>query len=232
MKPLITIFIALLLSSVVYGQTDKQYIRKGNKDYTKSQFSDSELSYRKAIEAEKTSTDALFNLGDALYKQQKYDEAFKKFDENFAATTDDTKKANALYNQGNALLKSQKIEESIKAYKNSLKLDPENINAKYNLAYAQDLLKKQQEQQQQQQQQSQNQNQYQKKDQGEEQKDQNDQNKDENQDQQQQQQQQQSISKEDAERLLSAIANDETKVQEKVQKDKAEKGNIRVLKNW
>ena len=231
MKSKIVIIVSLLATTVLNGQTDLQYIRKGNKDYNQSQFSESELSYRKAIDAEKTSSDALFNLGDALYKQQKYDEAFKKFDENLAATTDDTKKANALYNQGNALLKSQKIEESIKAYKNSLKLDPKNINTKFNLAYAQDLLKKQQEQQQQQQ--SQNQNQDQKKDQGEEQKDQqNDQNKDDKQNQDQQQQQQQSISKEDAERLLSAIANDETKVQEKVQKDKAEKGNIRVLKNW
>jgi Ca-activated chloride channel family protein len=229
---ILIIFLCSIATLSLSGQTERKYIRQGNKDYNKGQFNESELLYRKAFDANKSSSDAVFNIGDALYKQQKYDEASIKFNENFTSVSGIKEKANSMYNLGNSLLKSQKVEESIAAYKNSLKLDPTNNNAKYNLAYAQDLLKQQQQQQQQQ-------NQDQKKDQQNNNQDQNnDQNQqsknqeEQQQQQQQQEQQQQSISKEDAERLLSALANDESKVQEKVKKDQAEKGTIRTIKNW
>jgi Ca-activated chloride channel homolog len=222
-------FFSFMFAISLNGQTERKYIRQGNTDYNKGQYNESELLYRKALDVEKSSSDAIFNLGDALYKQQKYDEASKKFNDNYALTANYKEKANSMYNLGNSLLKSQKIQESIEAYKNSLKLDPSNTNAKYNLAYAQDLLKKQEEQQQQQQ------NQDQKKDQENNNQDQNSNMEKQDQDKQdstEQQPQQQTISKEDAERLLSAIANDENKVQEKVKKDKAEKGIVKTLKNW
>jgi Ca-activated chloride channel family protein len=129
---------------------------------------------------------------------------------------------------------SDKIKESIDSYKGSLRLDPDNVDAKYNLAYAQDLLK--QEQQQQQQNQQDQQNQDQKDEQGKENKDQTS---DQQQPQQQQQQQeeqkeqqQQGISKEDAERVLNALANDEKDIQEKVKLAKALKAKTRTTKNW
>jgi Ca-activated chloride channel family protein len=222
-KCVLFIFLSFMFTANLNGQTERKYIRQGNKNYNQQQYNESELLYRKAIDISKSSADAVFNLGDALYKQQKFEEAANKFNENYTSASGSKEKANSMYNLGNSMLKSQKVEESIEAYKNSLKLDPSNISAKYNLAYAQDLLKKQQQQQQQQ-------NQDQKKDQQENNQDQN--NKDKQDEKEKQQPQQQSISKEDAERLLSALANDENKVQEKVKKDKAEKGMIRTLKNW
>jgi Mg-chelatase subunit ChlI len=152
------------------------------------------------------------------------------------------KRSESMYNLGNSLLMANKLQESIEAYKNSLKLKPENMEAKYNLAYAQDLLKKQQEQQNQQQQKQQNKdNKDRKKDQEKKEDEnkkqdqkQNNQDKQDNQQEQKQQdqQQQQSISKEDAERLLNAIANDEKNVQEKVKLAKAAKDRVKTLKNW
>jgi Mg-chelatase subunit ChlI len=143
------------------------------------------------------------------------------------------KKSASLYNLGNSLLMANKVEESIDAYKGSLKLDPKNVETKYNLAYAQDLLKKQQEQQQQQQQNNQDQD----KQNQDQNKDGQNQDKQEQKDQQQQQQQQkqnqeQGISKEDAERLLKALANDEKNIQEKVKLAKAQKARVRSTKNW
>ncbi len=240
-----TIFVCtfLVFSISIYAQSDKKYIRQGNKEYGKNNFSESEVSYRKAIDKNNQSPEALFNIGDALYKQKKYEDAGKQFVENVNLNEDRDKKSNGLYNLGNSLLMSNKLKESIEAYKGSLKLNPDNNQAKYNLAYAQDLLKQQQEEQQQQQQQD--------KDKKDQNKDQNkeDQNKDKNeqdqdkqkdnqnsqdqkQEQQQQQQQQQSISKEDAERLLNALANDEKDVQEKVKLAKAAKAKVKTLKNW
>jgi hypothetical protein len=134
---------------------------------------------------------------------------------------------------------AKKIQESIDAYKKSLKLNPGNMEAKYNLAYAQDLLKQQQQQQQQQQNKDkqyqnkdQNKNQEDKKNQDQKQDNKENQNNNQEQKQQNQQQQQQNISKEDAERLLKALANDEEKVQEKVKLEKAAKSKERTLKNW
>lgn len=236
----------ILISVSLNAQDDKKYIRKGNREYDKSKYSDSEISYRKAIDNNKQSPDAIFNVGDALYKQNKFEEAGKQFVENTNQSNDKIKKSAGLYNLGNSLLKANKFDESVAAYKNSLKLNPDNVEAKYNLAYAQDMLKKQQEQQKQQQQQDKNNKDKDKnknkKDQNKDQKDQNknndqqkDQDKKDQNDQDQKQQQQpdkQQISKEDAQRLLNSLANDEKNVQEKVKLAKASKAKVRTVKNW
>jgi hypothetical protein len=113
-------------------------------------------------------------------------------------------------------------------------MNPESLEAKYNLGYAQDLLR-QQEQEQQKQQQNQDNKDQDKKDEDQEQKpgedEQNDQQGQEKKDQQQQQQQQ-TISKEDAQRILEALANDEKDVQEQVKLAKAIKSKSRTVKNW
>jgi Ca-activated chloride channel family protein len=227
----------LIISATLFAQTDKKFIRQGNREYDKEKFSESEISYRKAVDNNKQSPDAVFNVGDALYKQKKFEEAGKQFIENTNQSDDKVKKSAGLYNLGNSLLKANKLEESINAYKSSLKLRPGNKEAKYNLAYAQDLLKLQQEQQKQQQQSKDKQDQNkdkkkedQKKDQQDKNKDQQN-NKDNNQDQKQQPQKQE-ISKDDAQRLLNALANDEKNVQEKVKLAKAAKAPVRTVKNW
>jgi tetratricopeptide (TPR) repeat protein len=238
------LIVIVFFTSVVltYAQTDKKFIRKGNHEYDKEKFPDSEISYRKAIDRNKESADALFNTGDALYKQKKFEEAGKQFEVNYSMNEDKKKKSASLYNMGNSLLMANKVKESIDAYKGSLKLNPKNLEAKYNLAYAQDLLQKQQQQQQQKDQNKNNQDKNQdKQKQNKDQKDQKDQknkqdNKDQNQDnkdqQQKQQQQDQGISKEDAQRVLNALANDEKNVQEKVKLAKAAKEKVRTTKNW
>jgi tetratricopeptide (TPR) repeat protein len=229
------IILILLTGQAVNGQADKKYIRQGNRSFEKNKFSESEISYRKATDKNKNYPDAVFNTGDALYKQNKFEEAGKQFLENASMNDDPIKKSAAMFNLGNSLLKSDKLEESIEAYKGSLKLKPESPEAKYNLAYAQDMLKKQKEQQQQQQNKD---KQDQKKDQDK--KDKNDK-KDENKDEQKndrqnqdnkQQQEQQGVSKDDAERLLNALANEEKNVQEKVKLAKASKERVRTVKNW
>jgi tetratricopeptide (TPR) repeat protein len=231
--------ILLAFSGFTFAQPDRKFIREGNREYEKDKFSESEVSYRKAIDKNKESPDAVFNVGDALYKQNKFEDAGKQFIENANKNDDKNKKSAGLYNLGNSLLKANKVKESIEAYKGSLKLRPENIEAKYNLGYAQDLLKQQEQQQKDKEKQDQNKD-NKKEDQNKDQKDQNDKNKDQqkdqnkNQDQQKQQQEQQpqGISKDDAQRLLDALANDEKNVQEKVKLAKAAKERVRTVKNW
>lgn len=230
-----------IISPSMYGQEEREYIRKGNRLYKKGEFAGSEGMYRRAEEQTGSGHDATFNLGDALYRQNRFSEAAAEFSRAAkAGETDSLKRADGLYNLGNSLLKEQKFRESIDAYISSLKLNPDNMQAKYNLAYAQDQLKKQEEQQKQDQnQEGQNKDQQDKQDQNKDQEqkengDQQDnpQDQDKNQEQQQQQQQQSAISREDAKRLLDALAANEKETQEKVQRDKAAKAKVRVIKNW
>ena len=231
----------VILSPSLYGQDEREYIRKGNRLFKKGEFAGSERMYRRAEEQTGSGNDAIFNLGDALYRQSRFSEASAEFSRSAkAGETDSLKRADGLYNLGNSLLKEQKFSESISAYISSLKLNPDNMQAKYNLAYAQDQLKKQEEQQQQdqnkdQEQDGQNKDQQDKQDQNkdQEQKEKQDQQNEQQQDQQQQQQQQHSaISREDAKRLLDALAGKEKETQEKVQRDKAAQAKVRVIKNW
>jgi Ca-activated chloride channel homolog len=235
-RPGILILVLFFASAVLsFAQADKKFIRQGNRTYEKGKFPESEILYRKALDKNKESADALFNTGDALYKQKKYEEAGKQFDENYSANEDKKKKSASLYNMGNSLLMANKVKESIDAYKGSLKLDPKNLQTKYNLAYAQDLLLKQQQQQQQQKDQDKkNQDKNQDKQKNKDQKDKHDKKdqKQDNKDQQQQQQQDQGISKEDAQRVLNALANDEKNVQEKVKLAKAANERVKTTKNW
>lgn len=233
---LITVFVASM--AVANAQSDRKYIRKGNREYNKDNYPESEILYRKAFDKNKNSHAAIFNAGDALYKQKKYEEAGKMFLDNInLGTTDKNQKSSAYYNLGNSLLMDNKIQESIEAYKNSLKLNPGNMEAKYNLAYAQDLLQKQQQQ-------NQNKDQNQNNNDKDKQKEEKSQGQNQNQEQQQEKsqdnqkneqamnEQQQNLSKEDAERILNALANDEKKVQEKVKLEKAAKTRVRTMKNW
>ena len=239
----------LLVHNVLSAQNEREYIRKGNKLYEKNEFAGSEGMYRKAQDQDKPAEDAGFNLGAALYKQGRFEEAASEYGKDaISARADTLKQAQGFYNLGNSLLKDHKYEESIKAYINSLMLNPSNIQAKYNLAYAQDQLKKQEQQQQQQQEQDQKQNdksdnenkedqqdknnQDQNGDQQQQQQDQKQDQQQQQQDQQSQQQQQPSMSREDAKRLLDALAANEKDTREKVQRDKAAAVQVRVIKNW
>jgi tetratricopeptide (TPR) repeat protein len=222
----------LIVSSSLYGQEEREYVRKGTRLYKKGEFAGSEGMYRRSMEQDKPFEDASFNLGDALYRQGRFGEAAAEFSRAAAASEGNSlKQSEGFYNLGNSLVKEQKFEESIEAYINSLKLNPDNIQAKYNLAWAQEELKKQQEQQKQQQDQEKNNDQQQDKNK-EDQQDKKDQQQDQKDQEGQQQQQQQSISREDAKRLLDALAANEKETQEKVQRDKAAGAKVRVIKNW
>jgi len=221
----------LTVAPSLFGQEEREYIRKGNRLFKKGEFAGSEGMYRKAEEQARSGNDAIFNLGDALYRQNRFSEASAEFSRAAkAGETDSLKRADGLYNLGNSLLKEQKFEESINAYISSLKLNPENIQAKYNLAYAQDQLKKQQEQEQKKDQEKGDNKDQQEDKQDQEQKE--DQDKKEQPQNEQNQQQQPDISREDAKRLLDALAAKEKEAQDKVQRDKAAKAKVRVIKNW
>lgn len=248
MRIILVYLIFTILPGIAMAQNHRRFTREGNREYSKQRYDQSEIEYRKAIDAKADADKAIFNLGDALYRMENYEEAGKEFDRHAVMKSGNESVAASHYNRGNSLLKAGKIEESIDAYKSSLLANPGNHEAKYNLAYAQDLLKQQQQQQQDQENQDKDKDKDKKdqqdKDQENQDKDKQDQenqdnqNQDQNQqqkdnnEQQQQDQSQPRMTREDAERLLQALANEEKEVQEKVKKEKAAAARVRVLKNW
>jgi tetratricopeptide (TPR) repeat protein len=211
------------------AQKENSFIRQGNRQYNDGKFKEAEIDYRKALERTPSSARGAFNLGNALYRQENYEDAERNFI-NAAGqinASDPATRAGAFHNLGNAYLKAEKYNESIQAFRQALRLNPSDDETRYNLAYA---MRKLSEQQQQQQQKGDND----RKDDNKDQKDQ--QNSNENQEQQDQQQQQQQqkpqISKQDAERMLQALKNDEQKTLDKVNQQKAKASPVQVEKDW
>jgi len=143
------LIIIVLLSFVCvgsYAQKEKSFVRKGNKQYEQQKYPDAEVNYRKAIEQVPNSGLAIYNLGNALFKQRKFDEAIEQYNKAVDGGLKGKELAMNYHNLGNSLLNSQKISESIEAYKKALRLNPTDVETKYNLAFAQNLLKNHPEQ--------------------------------------------------------------------------------------
>ena len=226
------VMVMLLVSAGAYAQkTDRDYLRSGNKLYTDSLFVKAEVDYRKALDINPKSTDAMYNLGNSLLMQQKAKEAMEQFEAASRLEKDKSKLAQIYHNMGVILQSSKQLPQCIEAYKESLRNNPKDHETRYNLVLAQKQLKDQQQQQQQQKQQQKKEQKEDKKEQ--EQKDQQDQNK-KNQQQNPQQQKQQNkdqMSKENAEQLLRAAMQDEKNVQDKVKKQVQVRGR-KLEKDW
>ena len=220
----------LMVSATAFGQkTVRDYLRSGNKLYKDSTFVKAEVDYRKALELDPKSTDAMYNLGNALLMQQKAKDAMEQFEAASKVEKDKKKLSQIYHNMGVILQSSKQYPQCIEAYKKALRNNPADDETRYNLALAQKLLKDQQQNQDQNKQQEQKQD---KKDDDKQQKnkEQQDQKKKDQQNQQQQQNQNQ-MSKQNAEQLLKAAMQDEKNVQDKVKKGVRIQGR-KLEKDW
>ena len=158
MKKIINIlclsFILLTMAaSPLYAQKESGKVFRGNKEYEKQDYTAAEVEYRRGIEANKESFEAHYNLGNALFRQEKYPEAQAEF-EKAASLLPKEEKANraaTFHNIGNAFFAQEQYEKAIEAYKEALRNNPKDDDTRYNLVKAMEMLKKQQQQQNQQQ---------------------------------------------------------------------------------
>lgn len=231
--------IALSVLALPAGaQNAHKLLRDGDLQYRQGQLPQAEETYRKSLSKENTAN-GRFNLGNTVYRQERYSEAVEQFEQAAKQATTPQRKADAYYNLGNAYFQEGELEKSIDAYKNALRQNPADLASKYNLALAQ---KKLQQQQQQDQQQQQNQQQQQQKQQQQEnpkqdqqqQQPQNQQQQQENpsqpQEQEQPPQQRQGLNREEAEALLRIAEQEEKKVQSKMRKNPGKPVNAK--KDW
>jgi Ca-activated chloride channel homolog len=193
------IILLLLITAVSNAQDDQSSIIKGNQLYKNQQYDKAAAEYQKATDVNEKNTKAQYNLGDALYKSKKNSAAQKAFDAAAENAKDETFKSRAIYNKGVSLTREKKLQESIDAYKDALRLNPTDDEARDNLQKALNELKKQPEQKQNKQNQ--------------------DKNKNNNQDNKNPPPQNKSkLNQKQAERMLNALRQEEKKLQQDQQK--------------
>ena len=228
----------LFLVICAHAQNPNKLIRQGNNAYADSSFTNAEEHYREALADNQDAFNAAFNLADAIYKQGSYEESSALFQGLTAKAESKTEKAMAYHNLGNSLLQEQKLDDSIEAYKNALRNNPSDADTKHNLAFAQ-RMKQQQEQnkeeEQQQEEQQEQQEEQQEQQEKEDQQDGNNQNQENEPQEEQKPQEEQNpdqISKEEAEKMLDALQQQEKELQEDLQKKKAKGVKLKIEKDW
>ena len=133
---------ALTYTAFGYAQkTDRDHLRYGNRMYRDSLYDKAEVSYRKAIELNPSSAEAIYNLGNALLMQTKTKEALEQYQ--IAAKMEQTKPrmAQTYHNAGVVLQGQQQFAEAIEMYKQALRNNPADNETRYNLALSQYQLK-------------------------------------------------------------------------------------------
>ena len=207
------------------AQVDKRDVRRGNRDYKKTNYREAEIDYRKAIIKDSLSMAANYNLAADLYRQQNPQEAQKVLDRIKEVAPASDYAADYYYNLGDVAIANQDWQGAVNAFEQSLLINPGDLDAKENYIYAKKKLEQQQQQQQQNDQNQDQNNQDQNQDQNQ---DKNDQNK-----QDQPQGQQPQITPQAAQQMLQAIQAKEKETQEKVKKEKAKALESRQKeRNW
>jgi Ca-activated chloride channel homolog len=236
------------------AQTNK-YVREGNQLYEQKKYKEAAADYQKALVKNPTYVPGLFNLGNSLYQQKQFEAARKVLNTTAKTAKDKDSKAGANYNIGNTYMQEQKWQDAIDAYKQTLRNNPQDADAKYNLSYANEMLKKQQNQDKNK---NKDKNKDNKKDQDKDKQDKDKQNKDkqdkekqdkdkqdqqnkdqqnkdqqdknQDKDQQHPQSQPSKLSQQQADQLLNALQQEEKKLQDKMQKAKGVP--IKTEKDW
>lgn len=214
----------MLVPCVIEAQTDRDFIRQGNKAYRLKNFPQAEVQYRKALSKNNGNPQALYNLGCALMMQNKASEAVKFYQKASEVETNKLRKAKIYHNIGIICQRGKMYGDAIKAYSESLRNNPHDNETRYNLALCKKLQKNGKNNKQQQ----------------------NDKNKENGKDKQQQQkdkpdkekanpkqqQQQPQMSKDNAEQLLNAAMQQEQQTQQRLNRQQQQQQSRSLEKNW
>lgn len=197
MKQIAVIAVLFFVVKGLSAQESDRLIQKGNDLYKQQQYQQAEQIYADVLATDPNNTTAKFNQANALYKQNKAEEAIKVLNDLAFKSNDQSVKAKAYYNKGAILSGQKKLEESIDAYKDALRQDPADKDARENLQKALLELKKK-----------------------------NPPKKEDNKKQPQKQQQkpQPKMSQKEAEQRLKLLEQKEKQVQQRLQKEKSKQG--------
>lgn len=240
-KYIFVLAITMLMSApMAQAQSDRTFIRQGNKAYRTSKWPQAETQYRKALSKNAQNSQAAYNLGCALMMQQKDSVAFNQFADAAKMETSKTRRAMGYHNMGVIMQNHQDYAKAIDCYKMALRNNPADNATRYNLALCKKLLKEQQQQNKQnnknkdKKQQDKNQNKQQDRNKQQDKKNDNKDNKKDNSQGKGQQEKpdQRQMSKDNAEQLLNAAIQQEQATKQKLQKAMSQPRRKAYDKNW
>ena len=277
-KTYISILFFIVVSLQFHGQTieSKMELNEGNQAYKNGDFNKSSSNYEKSLSKDEKNLAAFYNSGNASYMSGDFESARESFNSFISKTNNIDDKSKAHYNIGNSFLteyakeakekgqapSSDILKNAIKEYQQSLRFNPNDKDARYNLSYAMKLLQNQEKQEQEnkdqnkdqenkEEQDNKDQENKEKKDQNQkekdgkdkekqEQKEKEDKEKENKQDQENKKQEEKdkkqnpkpNETKEQAIKNLDAINNDEQKVLLKVNRKKGDQKKKSKTKDW
>lgn len=131
---------SFLIATGTRAQSDKALIRRGNEAFQRGDYATAADFYSRSRQKKTDNPTAGFNLGAALYRLGKNDSVRTVLQEVLRKNPSPELAAKAWHNVGNSYLSERKPQEAIEAYKNALRLNPDDDDTRYNLAYAQRLI--------------------------------------------------------------------------------------------
>lgn len=238
---ILTLFLFFSFSLSAQKDSGRKETKRGNKAYKSEKYAQAAIDYQAAIEKNPNSNIANYNFGNTLYKQKKWDESIKQQQHYLILEKKDPEKiAAAWHNIGNSFLQKKDVQKAMEAYKMALRLNPNDDEARYNLAVTQKIIQDNQQNQNDKNKEKKEQDKEKNKDKEQQQnqqdkQDQQDKNKEKKPEQQQEPEQ---MSRENAKQILQAIEQDEKETQERVKQIKAQErkqqaaDNRRQDKDW
>jgi len=118
------------------------YVFEGN-SLVDENFIEAEKKYRLGVSAKQKNAAGSYNLGNAYYKSELYDEAMLRYLEAVNNSGLKLEKHKAYHNIGNTLMQQKRCKEAVSAFKNALRNSPSDDESRYNLALAQECAKEQ-----------------------------------------------------------------------------------------
>lgn len=237
----IKLFIAAMIMILLVMKADitmaisaRASIKEGNRLYNEKKYDQALTKYQDALLTEPKNERIEFNIANSLYMKKKYEDALKTY-QKILGSKDINLEEQAYFNIGNTLYRMGKLPDSILAYQQALKLNPNDMDAKYNLEFVRKKLKERIEKQEKNQMSSQNnlqqeENEENKQQQQSQQQEKNDRIKEQQQSQTVQQEKQKKLTKEEAERILDALKYDEKDIQKK--RRMVPPAEYKVEKDW
>lgn len=218
----IILILLLYVATMSYAQTDRQFVRNGNKHFYKQQYDKAEVQYRKAVSNNPSNPQALYNLGCALMMQNKDSAAIVQYQKATKVEKNKLRLASVYHNIGVICQNHKMYGDAIKAYEQSLRNNPKDNETRYNLA----LCKKMQKD-------NKNKNDNKKKNDNNKQQNNKDRNNNKEKDNNKQQQPKEQMSKDNAEQLINAAIQNEKATQQRLKKAMQKPGTRKSSdKNW
>lgn len=251
-KPTLIGILVGACSFLTNAQDAQNLIYQGNQKLVEESYTEAESKYRRAISNSPQQMEGVFNLGNAHYRSEDYQEASQRFLQTQKLATSKEKRHKVFHNLGNSFMKKKDYPKAVEAYKNALRNNPNDDETRYNYALAKSLLEQERQQEDRSDQNQENQEQQEndpsdqnRDDENQTQEDSSDQNQDDGQNQPdnqsgqdrqnqnpQQQPQQSRLSPQQIKNLLQAMDNQEKKVQEKINAQRVRGASQNARKDW